>query len=298
GADLAKVARLPDTDGLRDEIVLPLGHDINFGAPISQMIRMSGAKVVRPGTANHCEGFHLRGALSERTAALFYVDSGDVNPGGAFAPVEEFVAIAHAHGVPLVVDMAAGLDVRPFLAAGADLVITSAHKQMGAPTSGMICGKLGLVKACYLQNYGVGRAMKVGKEGIAGCMAAVEIWYGRNLEAEKQRWAERAAALGERLDIRPARKASQVICAVPPGVSARAVANRLREGDPPVWVNDADNAAGELLLDLRVMRNEDAQVIAARIAEALAHPAAPEEDVAYHDLLWSERRLNEWPNWR
>ncbi|MCB1019187.1 MAG: aminotransferase class V-fold PLP-dependent enzyme, partial [Acidobacteria bacterium] len=168
GADLAKVARLPDTDGLRDEIVLPLGHDINFGAPISQMIRMSGAKVVRPGTANHCEGFHLRGALSDRTAALFYVDSGDVNPDGAFASVEDFVEIAHAHGVPLVVDMAAGLDVRPFLATGADLVITSAHKQMGAPTSGMICGKLDLVRACYLQNYGVGRAMKVGKEGVAG----------------------------------------------------------------------------------------------------------------------------------
>ncbi|MEZ5393216.1 MAG: aminotransferase class V-fold PLP-dependent enzyme [Bryobacterales bacterium] len=243
-------------------------------------------------------GFPPAGALSERTAALFFVDSGDVNPGGAFASVEEFVEIAHRHGVPLIVDTAAGLDVRPFLAAGADLVITSAHKQMGAPTSGMLCGTLALVKACYLQNYGVGRAMKVGKEGIAGCMAAVKLWYGRDLEAEKQRWAERAAALAQHLTIRPARKASQVLCSVPQGVSARAVANRLREGDPPVWVNDADDAAGELLLDLRVMRGEDASAIAERIAKALESPAPPEEDVPYHDLLWSERRLQEWPNWR
>ncbi len=41
------------------------------------------------------------------------------------------------------------------------LVITSGHKMMGAPTSGMICGRKELIRACYLQNWGIGRAMKV-----------------------------------------------------------------------------------------------------------------------------------------
>ena len=196
GPDLAKIAHLPDTEGLKNEIVLPLGHDINFGAPISQMIRLSGATVVRPGTSSHCDIFHLRGALNERTAALVYVDSGDVNPAGSFPTIESFVELAQSHAIPVIVDTAAGPDVRPFLAAGADLVITSAHKQMGAPTSGLLCGKLELVRACYLQNYGIGRAMKVGKEGIVGCMAAVEAWYGRDRQVEMQHWDE--ASLGPR----------------------------------------------------------------------------------------------------
>ena len=229
GSDLARIATLPDTTGLRNEVVLPLAHDINFGAPISQMLRLSGATVVRPGTVNHCDLYHLRGAIGERTAAMFYVDSGDVNPGGSFPPVAQWVAAAHAGGVPLIVDTAAGLDVRPFLAAGADLVITSAHKQMGAPTSGMICGKLELVRACYLQNYGIGRAMKVGKEGIVGCMAAVEAWYARDPAAEKARWNELLGILAERLPVRVGPRPSVAVCSVPTGVSARGLANRLRE---------------------------------------------------------------------
>ncbi len=299
GADLAKISRLPDTQGMPDEIVLPLAHDVNFGAPISQMIRLTGATVVRPGTASHCDVFHLRGALSAKTAALVYVDSGDVNPAGSFLSLEECVEVAGSKGVPVVVDSAAGSDVRPFLEAGADLVITSAHKQMGAPTSGMICGKLDLVRACYLQNYGVGRAMKVGKEGVVGCMTAVEAWYGRDSESERLKWRNLADILAERLPIRPGPNESVVACPLASGkISARAVANRLREGNPPIWVKHADDQAKELHLDLRVMSEADAAVIAQRIADELENPTPPAEDVPYHDLYWSERRLLEWPAWR
>jgi len=299
GADLAKIARLPNARGMPNQIVLPLAHDVNFGAPISQMIRLSGARVVCPGTASHCDAFHLRDAVNEKTAALIYVSSGDVNPAGNFPSLEQCVDVAGSYAVPVVVDCAAAGDVRPFLAAGADLVITSAHKQMGAPTSGMLCGKLDLVRACYLQNYGVGRAMKVGKEGIAGCMTAVDAWYSRDRESERQRWRKLADILGERLPIRPGSEESVVVCEVKPGkASARAVANRLREGDPPIWVKHADDQASELHLDLRVMSETDTAVIGQRIADELETPTPPAEDVPYHDLYWSERRLLEWPDWR
>jgi len=72
----------------------------------------------------------------------------------------------------------------------------------------------------------------------------------------------------------------------------------LREGDPPVWVNRADDRNRELWLDLRVMTEADAAAIARRIGEALQNPEVPTEDVPYHDLYWSERRLLEWPAWR
>ena len=300
GPDLAAIARLPDPAGLRDRIVLPLGHDVNFGAPVSQMIRISGAEVVRIGTASHCDRFHLRGALDERAAAVFYVDSGDVSPAGSFLTASECVEIAGARDVPVVVDSAAGADVRPFLAAGAALVLTSAHKRMGAPTSGMICGELDLVRSCYLQNYGIGRAMKVGKEGIVGCMAAVEAWYRRDVSLQQRRWKRLAGILARTVAVRPGPEPFTAVVSLPGGsaASARALANSLREGESPVWVGRADDAKRELWLDLRVIDEADAGAIASRIADALADPQPPAEDVPYHDLYWSERRLLEWPRWR
>jgi L-seryl-tRNA(Ser) seleniumtransferase len=300
GPDLARIGRLPDSEGMPNEVALMLAHDVNFGAPVSQMIRLSGARVAHLGTASHCGEFHVRGALHEKTAALFYVDSGVVNPAGDFPTLEQCVALARPKGVPVVVDAAARADVRPFLAAGADLVILSAHKQMGAPTSGMICGRLDLVRACYLQNYGIGRAMKVGKEGIAGCMAAVEAWYSRDVEQQQRNWRKRAAILGEKAPCREGPDAHTAICSLPESVrlSAQAVANRLREGDPPVWVRHADDQRRELLLDLRVMSEADAGRIAECLARAFENPAPPAEDVPFHDLYWSERRLLEWPSWR
>ncbi len=300
GPDLATVARLPDTDRLPNQVVLPLAHDVNFGAPISQMIRLSGAEVVPVGTASHCDGFNLRGALNENTAAVCYVDSEVVNPAGAFLSLEECVEIAASKSLPVVVDTAAGHDVRPFLAAGADLVITSAHKLMGAPTSGLICGKLDLVRACYLQNYGIGRAMKVGKEGIVGCMVAMEAWYAGGAERQERRWKALRDILAQNLPVRQGLSPHSAVCSIPSnsGVTAQALANSLREGDPPLWVYRADNENQELHLDLRVMTAADAAAVGARVSDALKNPANPIEDVQYHDLYWSERRLLEWPHWR
>ena len=300
GSDLAAIARLPDTDGMPDQVVLPVAHDVNFGAPISQMVRISGANVVHVGTASHCDGFHIRSALNERVAAVFYVDSGDVNPAGSFLSLEQCIEIAGSRDIPVVVDTAAGSDVRPFVKAGAALVLTSAHKQMGAPTSGMICGRLDLVRACYLNNYGIGRAMKVGKEGIVGCMVATEAWYGGDAGHQTDRCRGIAAILSQSLPVRPGHDACTTVVSIPEGTvtSARALANRLREGDPPVWVNRVDDRNRELWLDLRVMTEADAAAIARRIGEALQNPEVPTEDVPYHDLYWSERRLLEWPAWR
>lgn len=300
GPDLSAIARLPATEGLPGQIVLPLGHDVNFGAPVSQMIRLSGAEVVLVGTASHCDGYHLRGSLCERVAAVFYVDSGDVNPGGSFPTLAECVQIAGAWGIPVVVDTAAGADVRPFLEQGASLVMTSAHKQMGAPTSGLICGKLDLVRACYLQNYGIGRAMKVGKEGIIGCMAALDRWIDRDVARQERRWERLAGILAERLAVRTGQEPFLLAVRLPEGspMPARALANRLREGDPPVWTLRADEDGRELWLDLRVMSEDDARAIGTRIADTLENWDPPAEDVPYHDLYWSERRLLSWPQWR
>jgi uncharacterized pyridoxal phosphate-dependent enzyme len=289
GADLSKIARLPDTEGLADEVVLQLAHDVNFGAPISQMIRVAGARVVRIGTANHCDAFHLRGALSPRTAAVLYVVNGAIDSAADLISMEQCAAMAGAAGVPVIVDAAAEPDVRPFLRAGASIVISSGHKAMGAPTSGLLCGRKTLIRACYLQNWGIGRAMKVGKEGIAGLIAAVERWYGTSVDRE---YGDVTAALAKKLEIHPTSTPHRVRIHV--NREARQIANLLREADPPIWINSATDRA--LVLDLRNLTTADAARIADRIGLAEQSGEAPREDVPYHDLYWSEARLLRWPD--
>lgn len=300
GADMAKITQQPALVSERSEVLVYHGHDVNFGAPISQMLSLSGARIRTLGTANHGDLYHLRGALSPATAMFLYVVNGAVNQDGDFPPLADCVELAHQHGVPVVVDAAAEPDVRPFLKAGADLVISSAHKQMGAPTSGLLCGKLELVRACYLQHYGIGRAMKVGKEGVVGCMVATEAWYGRDREAEATRWASLAAFFADKLAATPLPKPHQVAVPLPAAYphTARQLANRLREAQPSVWVAAADDGRREIHVDLRVMGEAEAASVAKAITVAIEKAEAPVEDVAYNDLYWSERRLEEWPHWR
>ena len=120
---------------------------------------------------------------------------------------------------------------------------------MGAPTSGLICGRKDLVRACYLQNWGIGRAMKVGKEGIAGLMVAMESWYGGGEEERLARYRGAGAVLRERLPVEDTCVPHQIVLDL--GRPARPVANLLREGDPPLWVHEAEGT--RLTLDLRVL---------------------------------------------
>src|SRR5262249_46818607 len=145
------------------------------------------------------------------------------------------------------------------------------------------------IRACYLQNWGIGRAMKVGKEGVAGLIAAIERWYGSSPRGE---YGEVTAALAEKLKVTATSAAHRVRIQV--SSEARRIANLLREGDPPIWINAA--ADRTLVLDLRNLTAADAARIADRIGSAENSGDAPREDVPYHDLYWSEARLLGWPD--
>ena len=310
GADLGRIMQLPDTTGMPNEVILQKAHDVNFGAQVSQMVRLSGARVVEIGTANHADLFHLTSSISPRTAAILFVESGAVNPEAHLLSLEQCVAEGGRRGIPVVADVAAQPDVRPFLRAGADLVIASGHKVIGAPTSGLICGRKSLVRACYLQNWGIGRAMKVGKEGIVGLMAALEVWSRRDPLAECQRLARIADVFTSRLErcsaVRVERGRAEHRLALrldhaAAGLTAQGLANLLREGRPPIWVQDAVDGpgSGTVTVDLRRLTPEEAAGICNRLQEILEAPPErkrPLEDVPYHDLYRSLDRLLRWPD--
>ena len=262
GADLTRIERLPDATGLKDEVPIQLGHMVAYGAPVEQAIRLAGALPVPFGQATDVRGYQLEGAISSRTAAVLYVVSHHTVQYGQL-PLEEVAAIAHAHGVPVVVDGASEYDLKGFLARGADLAVYSAHKFLGGPTAGIVAGRLDLVRAAFLQNAGIGRGMKVGKEGVAGTIAALQSWAKRDHASVRARetaalhlWRDRLGRWpGVATQIVPdptANPLDRLEVHVDPEqarITAWDLADALASGDPPVIVRDHEVELGFFFLD-------------------------------------------------
>ncbi|MGA9617702.1 MAG: DgaE family pyridoxal phosphate-dependent ammonia lyase, partial [Serratia proteamaculans] len=168
-----------------NEIVLPKGHNVNFGAPVGTMVYLGGGKVVEAGYANECSADQLAAAVSPRTAAILYIKSHH-SVQKSMLSVEQAAVVARKHNLPLIVDAAAEEDLQCYYRAGADLVIYSGAKAIEGPTSGLVIGKAQYIEWVKLQTGGIGRAMKVGKEGILGLTCAIEHY----LSAEKESGAQ------------------------------------------------------------------------------------------------------------
>ena len=312
GSDLAAIERLPDTSGLRNEVVVQAGHLVSYGAPIDQAIRLSGSKVVPVGQATSAYAYQLAGAITENTAAAVYVVSHHVVEYGQI-PLANFIATAHAKGVPVIVDAASEYDLTGFLAAGADVVLYSGHKFLGGPTSGIIAGSRALVRAAYLQNLGIGRGMKVGKEGIAGVIAALEAWENRDHAGIRARERKALDLWAKTLQGRPGIAAR--ITPDPTGnpldrlrididpniarITAWDLADRLAAGDPPIIVRDHEAEHNYLFLDPCNLHPDEETVVARRIAEELDHAAAAPEPLVSsfaERAMRLEAGLLNWPD--
>lgn len=284
GERLLAVERLPDTRGLpRDEVLVQLGHMVGYGASLEQTLRMSGARLSLVGTLSKTLDYQLREAITERTACAVYVVSHMTAQFGML-PLEDFCAICHAAGVPVIVDAASEYDLRGFLARGADLALYSGQKFLGGPTSGIVAGKATLVRAAALQNRGIGRTMKVGKESIAGLIAALEAWETRDHAGIRAREA-RALALWQQalapfpflrcqpIDDPTGNPLQRLRVRVLPGTawSARSLADALAAGDPPVMVRDYQTDLGHIDLDPCNLHAGEAEVVAAQLRACLQH---------------------------
>lgn len=312
GSDLAAIERLPDTTGLKDEVVVLAGHLVDYGAPLDQSIRLSGAKMVAVGQATSSHAYQLVGAITERTAAALYVVSHHVAHYG-MVPFETFVEVAHAKGVPVIVDAASEYDLTGLVAGGADVAIYSAHKFLGGPTAGLVAGRKDLVRATYLQNRGIGRAMKTGKESILGAVAALEAWARRDHAGVRRR--ERAAldhwvaALAGRPGVRaeieadptrnPLDRLKVRIDAGLARITAWDLVDALARGDQPIVVRDHEVEHGFFTLDPCNLHEDEEFVVSRRLIEELDRAAASPTPIATSYAarrLRAEARIQAWPD--
>ena len=192
GTDPGKVARLPDTEGMKNEVIVQKSHRVGYDRAVTAV----GTRFIEVETMEELEA-----AYSERTAMIFIF--GDAADRGSISVKDMAGAGGHAHGVPSFVDAAAERPDAPnwYLEQGVDAVAYSGGKCLRGPqASGLILGREDLLKAAFLNGCphgSIGRPMKVGKEEIMGLLAAVEQWVVRDHQAEWKEWERRLSVITE-----------------------------------------------------------------------------------------------------
>ncbi len=298
GDDLARIEALPNLPDVPRGIGIQMGHMVHYGAPVPQAISVAGGQVVPLGTAALCETYHLRAALEAGLAAVVHVVSHHTVREGEL-PLDLVIALCAEHGVPVIVDMASEYDLTGPVMAGAAAAIYSGHKFLSGPTSGIVAGRAGLLRCVALQNRGIGRLTKIGKEGIIGAIAAMEVWRRRDHAAARA--AEEAiigmwmAALegipGVSLARHPdwtGNPITRVELRIAPkvaGLFAWELAARLMAGDPAIAVRDDLAEHQRIYLDPCNLTGSEATVTALAIREAFAAARARGDGC---QLSWSE----------
>ncbi|HEV3177177.1 MAG TPA: aminotransferase class V-fold PLP-dependent enzyme [Stellaceae bacterium] len=294
GNDPVKMLRLPFTDGMVNRVIMLRNQRFAY----DQAIRMAGAHVVEIGTRAE-----LDAALAEPVAMIAVL--GNVEAKSAVR-LEELVAVARPRGIPVMVDAASEQLERPspYLARGADLVVYSGGKYLRGPqTSGLLLGSKVLLQAAWRNaspHQSLGRPMKVSKEDVIGCLAAVEHWFEtRDAAAELRRWRADLQTIADRV----ARIADAVTDVIEPAgvekvpklrilwdtkripIDGDGLRRRLLEGAPRIMLDDTATSADTIVIDPFALQPGEAEAVGVAIALALTHasrekPRTPEPPVA------------------
>ena len=263
GSDPEKMIRLPDTTGMKNEVIVQTCHRNVY----DHAIRMVGVKMIEVDTKAELEA-----ALNDRTAMFFVF--GDAEERGQIT-TKEMADIGHEHGVPTFVDAAAERPDVPnwYLEQGADAVAYSGGKCLRGPqASGLVLGHQDLLQAAFLNgapHHALARPMKAGKEEIMGLLAAVEQWIKRDHKAEWKDWERRLGVITDtvkdfdsvtttirqrgRSNVAPVLEINWDVETV--GISGTAVASQLSAGEPRIELNG--NANGISIMPYMMEEGED-----------------------------------------
>jgi uncharacterized pyridoxal phosphate-dependent enzyme len=205
GTDPEKIWQLPDTTGLKHEVVMMGGR-----SPFDSAIRLAGGKLVIAQNVDQ-----LPNAINENTAMIYTTSDPDA--------LAKEVAVAKRANVPIFMDAADGVPpidkLQMFAKMGCDLFTVSGGKGLCGPQcSGVLLGRKDLIEAALANTNpwegAVCRPMKVGKEEILGCLAALEAWYHKDLTVLDREWNGRVERIQKLVQTVPGVTSS---IATPPG---------------------------------------------------------------------------------
>src|ERR1700679_1405152 len=194
GTDDRLIWQLPDTTGLKNEVIMSGGR-----SAFDSAIRLTGAKLVLAYSPEE-----LTNAINEKTVMIYTTHLGD--------ELQKELAIAKDHKVPLLLDDAAGIppadNAKLYARMGIDLYTFSGGKGLCGPQcSGLLLGRKDLIEAALLNSSpregAVCRPMKVGKEEVIGCLTALETWLKVDEKKLYAEWNARIARIRKLVETVP-----------------------------------------------------------------------------------------------
>lgn len=313
GLDPGRMARLPDTRGMKNEVIM-IRSQRNF---YDHAIRAAGATIIEVGLPDRyagagvrdAEGWEIEDAITERSAAIFYVADTAAQPA-----LLQVTTIAKRHKLPVIVDAAAQLPPKSnllrFIKEGADLVAFSGGKVLGGPqASGFLCGRKDLIMSAALQHldldihedmweppkslidkrklkgmpqHGIGRSSKVGKEEIIGLLTALRLFSSESDATRHGRWLNRLQQVGKSLAASPLCKTNiegkddqnvvpqLIITPTRKGASVAKIITVLINASPSIHVDPARRDQGMLVVNPLCFGDSDTPILVKRILAALA----------------------------
>ena len=284
GDDPKKMAQLPDTEGMNNEIIIQRSQRF----PYDQCYRAAGAKFIEIGDGKRCHEWQLEAAFSDKTAAVAYLFS----PGTSklALPLDRVCEIAHERGVPVIVDAASMLPPRENLSKyhkmGADLVIHSGGKGIRGPQgTGLLSGKKHLIEAAFANaspHQFLGRSAKVAKEEIVGILTALHNFVNEDETAEMEKFKKRSQKVVDAFSETPGLdvelkfdksdyltpNASIIFNEEWEGPLAPEVIQRMREGDQPIFISNLIRP-DELIFDPLNVDDNEVDTVIKKIIESM-----------------------------
>ena len=287
GDDDAKIQQLPDTTGMKTEVLIQERQRYWY----DRCLELAGAKLVMFGSAEGTTREDLEDAIGPNTAAVHYYAVAQ-EPDPQALSLEDTIEIAHDKGVPVLVDAAGQiypLDLfGSYVRMGADFQCTAAKYMSSPQSTGLAFGSEDMIRKLALQSFvsyegrrirGVGRPQKVDRQEMVGAVAAVRRWMTMNHE---ERLAETETKCRNMLD--PLRGIAGVtvelidniighqpygvtleVNSSVTGISAHDVVDLLKAGDPPIWTRVREGDTGIVLHAFGLNEGED-KIVGQRIA--------------------------------
>ena len=285
GADPEKIQRLPNLQGMKNEVIIPRESRNAY----DHAVRTLGVTIIDVNTPDE-----LRAAIGPHTAMIELLGN---YFGKAALDLKDVAPIARAAGIPVLVDAAADYLIapNPYIAQGADLVAYSGGKIIRGPQgAGLLAGRRDLVRAAWANSaphHAFGRALKVTKEEIVGMLRAVEAWHSEyDLKADFRTWESWYAHISDRITkvagvraevngpIRGGPFPTLNISWDPDriGLTASELGRLMLEGEPPIMTQTEGDGHSFLLRPVALKPGEY-EIVARRLYEAFSSAGKKKE---------------------
>jgi D-glucosaminate-6-phosphate ammonia-lyase len=287
--DPDKIARLPDTGGMANELIIQRGHHFGY----ERLYLVPGTKFVWIGDEDDCSPQQMEDAISEKTAGIVQLETYNLSPG--LLPLGEIVEIAHRHSIPVLCDAASMLPPRSnltkFVDEGADLVSFSGGKAVRSlQSTGLLVGSKEWVEYARLNNApntGIARGQKVSKEEIFGLVASVEAFLTTDEEAETAMYRRQLQLVVDQIAEIPGIEARiehnppdhyipHAIVYFQPGwrgPDRLEIQRRLLGGEPRVYIQ-VIGKNGEFYIDPLNIQEGEIDIVARRVREVLVEASS------------------------